>query len=429
MRPHHSSMRTREICFANLLLLAVTGLRGASLAPAPNPEQARNLNNLGSLYFDRGDYTRAEAALSQAAAMGETSAFLNLAATLRAEGRYADAEKMYQRALEVRETEAEPSRKRIASALYGLALVYRDTGRYAKAEEVARRALDNGADSASALNLLGMVAQAQGRLADADDLLQRSLQAAELPDALINLGNVERQRGDLSSAQTHLERAVTLLKGASQENTRMAAALEGLAQLDRARGDLKQARLVGTRALLLLSESVGTSHPDYAAALSNLALVDQDRHDFRKARQRFLEAWRIDQQKLGPDHPRLATDLNNLGVASAQLHDYANAESYLRRALEAQPAGVQAAYWMANLASLLAHEGKHDEALGLFRNATVILCDANVAGDLRMASILEEYAALLRGAGSYAEAELAQTKAMHIRVRYVITRQESSNQI
>jgi len=419
------SMRTRDVCFATLLVLAVTGLRGESVPPAPNPDVARNLNNLGSFYFDRGEFARAETAFSQAAAMGEPDATLNLAATLRAEARFADAEKFYQRALAMRES---------ASALYGLALLYRDTARYAEAEQFARRAVEHGGDAASTLNVLGMVVQYEGRAAEADALFQRALQTAEAspnPDAptlaeiLINLGNADRRKGNLASAQARLERAVSLLSGTGHDSMRMASALDGLALVDRARGDLQQARVVGTRALVLVQAAVGSDHPEYAAALSNLALIHQDLHDVRKARQLFLEALRIDEEKLGPAHPRLATDLNNLGVACAGMHDYASAESYFRRALALEPNGVQAAFRMANLASLYAREGKRADALGLYRDATTILRDANTPG-LRVAAILEEYATLLRGAGSYAEAEDAQAKAMRIRVQYAITNQDTT---
>lgn len=200
----------------------------------------------------------------------------------------------------------------------------------------------------------------------------------------------------------------------------MAAALEGLSLLARARGDLKQAHLLGTRALLLLQASLGADHPEYAAALANLALVYTDLHDARKARGLYLEALRIDELKLGPAHPRLGTDLNNLGVASAELRDYISAESYFRHALEVDSKSVTAAFWMANLANVYAREGKRDDALQLDRNATTILSEANAPG-LRVAAILEEYASLLRGAGWYAEAEDAQTRAMRIRVRYAMS--------
>jgi len=256
-----------------------------------------------------------------------------------------------------------------------------------------------------------------------------SAEAAPTPEArmtaevLTNLGNSERQAGDLANAQAHLERAVTLLGAA--KDSRMAAALDGLALLQRARGNLKEARVTGTRALLLLQAALGKDHPEYAAALANQALICTDLHERRKASELYLEAFRIDEQKLGPAHPRLGTDLNNLGVVTAELHDYASAEAYFRRALSVQSNSVDSAFWRANLAGLYAHEGKRAEALSLYREAAAIFRDEHTPG-LRVAAILDEYAALLRGAGSFAEAEDVQTQAMRIRVRYALANPDTS---
>ncbi len=62
-------MRTRDVCFASLLVLATAGVRGESVSPVPTPQPARDLNNPGSIYFDRGEYGRAESVFSQSAAV------------------------------------------------------------------------------------------------------------------------------------------------------------------------------------------------------------------------------------------------------------------------------------------------------------------------------------------------------------------------
>ena len=229
--------------------------------------------------------------------------------------------------------------------------------------------------------------------------------------------------GDLGGAERHLDRAIRLL-GENGDGVRMAAALDGLALVERARGDLKQARVVGTRALLLLEATLGKEHPEYAAALSTTALIEQDRHDFGKARQLYLEAWQIDRRVLGPNHPRVGADLNNLGAAATRQHDFSSAESYFRQALQLEdqrkPGSVQSAFWMANLAALYVQEKRSGQALDLYRRAAGILCAGDREGDLRVAAILHEYAELLRAAGSFAEAEDADARAMHTRVKYVL---------
>jgi tetratricopeptide (TPR) repeat protein len=434
-------MRTRDVYLSGFLVLALASARAGETPSSPDADLARQLNNLGGFRFDRGEYGRAESLFTRAVALGQPDAVLNLAATLRAEARYSEAEAMYQRALALRESEAPRSPNRIASALCGLALLYRDTARFAEAEKMARRALDLRQQAAErdetsiawTLNLVGMLAQAQERTAEAASLFQQALDTAEkapspdaltMADILINMGNAERTSGDLGNAERHLDRAIREL-GDKGDRVRTAAALNGLALVERARGDFKQARLLETRALVSLEAAVGKEHPDYSAALSSLALVDQDLHDSHKARELYREALAIDQRVLGPNHPRVGADLNNLGAAAALQHDYASAESYFRQALrleeERKPGSVESAFRMANLAALYVREKRSSEALALYRRAAGILCAEDRQGDLRVAAILHEYAELLRAAGSFAEAEDADTRAMHIRVKYVLT--------
>jgi len=345
-----------QLC--GLLIFGAVAVRSASLPDIAESQKARELNNIGSLYFKNGDVTRAEAMFSRAASLGEPDAALNLATILRNEGRYAEAEESARRALELREQGVQGDGHNVAEIL-------------------------------TTLNLLGMLATSQGHATDAVAYLQRALSAAErdptvnqgtLVDVLVNLGNAERARGDLGDAQAHLERALKLSQ--VEESVRTAAALSALSLTARQRGDFKEARTLGTRALQILRAAAGPDYPDYAAALSNLAMIDQDLRDDRKAR--------------------------NLLVGKRN------------------PAGVQLALWTANLASLYSREHRYAEALDRFRSATVTLYTTD-RSDMRTAAILHEYAALLRAAGSFAEAQDAETKALGIQVKFVLVNPENAH--
>jgi len=78
-------MSTRDVWFASLLMMATAGVWGESVSPVPIPQPARNLNNLGSTYFDRGEYGRAESVFSQSAAMGEPEELFQQALRVDAE--------------------------------------------------------------------------------------------------------------------------------------------------------------------------------------------------------------------------------------------------------------------------------------------------------------------------------------------------------
>ena len=65
----------------------------------------------------------------------------NLAERYKEEGRYADAEPLYKRALAIREKALGPDHPAVAQSLNNLADLYTAQGRYADAEPLYKRAL------------------------------------------------------------------------------------------------------------------------------------------------------------------------------------------------------------------------------------------------------------------------------------------------
>jgi tetratricopeptide (TPR) repeat protein len=100
--------------------------------------------------FQQGDYTEAEkqytAALRKAEEFGSqdprlATSLSNLALLYEAQGRYAEAEPLHQRALATRERALGPEHPYVATSLNNLAELYRVQGRYAEAEPLFKRAL------------------------------------------------------------------------------------------------------------------------------------------------------------------------------------------------------------------------------------------------------------------------------------------------
>jgi tetratricopeptide (TPR) repeat protein len=108
---------------------------------------------------------------------------INLALLYRVQGRYADAEPLYKRALAIGEKALGPDHPAVAIRLNNLALLYRVQGRYADAEPLYKRALaidekalgpDHPAVAIRLNNLAGLY-RAQGHYADAEPLFKRAL--------------------------------------------------------------------------------------------------------------------------------------------------------------------------------------------------------------------------------------------------------------
>ncbi len=157
------------------------------------PRFATDLNNLALLYRDQGKYAEAEPLYKRALAIREKAlgpehpqtvlSFNNLALLYFNQGRYAEAEPLYQRALAIREKTLGPAYPRVATTLNNLAALYDTQGRYAEAEPLYQRALaiwektvgPDHPDVAAGLNNLAELYHAQGRYAEAEPLYQRSL--------------------------------------------------------------------------------------------------------------------------------------------------------------------------------------------------------------------------------------------------------------
>ncbi len=108
------------------------------------------LNATGIEAYERGDYSEAEkqwsAALKEADEFGAEDPRLatslnNLADLYRLQGRYAEAEPLYKRSLEILEKALGAEHPDVATSLNNLAEVYRAQGRYAEAEPLYERSL------------------------------------------------------------------------------------------------------------------------------------------------------------------------------------------------------------------------------------------------------------------------------------------------
>ncbi len=111
--------------------------------------QWNTLNAAGIEAYQRGDYAEAEkrwsAALKEAEGFGPQDPRLatslnNLGFLYQAQGRYAEAEPLYQRALAIKEKALGPEHPSVATSLENYAALLRNTGRTTEAAKMKARA-------------------------------------------------------------------------------------------------------------------------------------------------------------------------------------------------------------------------------------------------------------------------------------------------
>ena len=246
-----------------------------------------------------------------------------------AQGRYADAEPHYQRALAIREKVLGPEHPDVATSLNNLAVLYRAQGRYADAEPRYQRALairekvlgPEHPDVATSLNNLAALYHAQGRYADAEPHYQRALAIREKvlgpehPDVAMSLNNLAelyRAQGRYADAEPRYQRALAIReKVLGPEHPDVATSLNNLALLYHAQGryaDAEPALPAGTDHP---GEGARPEHPDVATSLNNLAGLYHTQGRYADAEPRYQRALAIREKVLGPEHPGVAMVVRN----------------------------------------------------------------------------------------------------------------------
>jgi RNA polymerase sigma factor (sigma-70 family) len=226
----------------------------------------------------------------------------NLASLYQAQGRYADAEPLYQRSLVITEKALGSNHPDVATTLNNLAETYRNQGRYADAEPLYTRSLairevvlgHNHPNVAITLNNMGLLYDNQARYADAEPLYQRSLAIRE--------------------------------KALGPDDPDVAQALNNLAANYSEQGYYADAEPLYKRSLAIREKALGLDHPDVAQSLNNLAAVYEKQGRFADAEPLYKRSLAIDEKALGPDHPTVANSLNNLAELYETQGRYGDAE-------------------------------------------------------------------------------------------------------
>ncbi len=245
-------------------------------------------------------------------------------------GRYAEAEPLYKRALEINEQKLGKDHLSVALSLNNLAELYYTTGRYAEAEPLYKRALEiyeeaHGKDHPSVATILNNLAglyYTTGRYAEAEPLYKRALDIKEqklgkdhlsVALSLNNLAELYRTTGRYAEAEPLLKRALEIKEQKlGKDHPLVATSLNNLALLYRTTGRCAETEPLLKRVLEIDEKSRGKDHPDVATSLNNLAALYYDTRRYAEAEPLYKRALEINEQKLGKDHPSVATGLYNL---------------------------------------------------------------------------------------------------------------------
>jgi serine/threonine-protein kinase len=205
--------------------------------PADRADLAADLNNLGRLLYDLGDYTAAESRFRDALAMwqrlgdehGSVVGLRNLAAALTQSGRSAEALELYGQIIDIQRRLFGAGDVEVGKSLYSLGMLHRTRGDPEAAEPLLRQAREIFVHTlgprhtrvAAVTSSLGRVLHDQGRNDEARRSFEEALELrlellgedhVQVANSRKNLAALLLEEGETEAAGELLEKALATLR-------------------------------------------------------------------------------------------------------------------------------------------------------------------------------------------------------------------------
>ncbi len=269
---------------------------------------------------------------------------------LNAQGRYAEAQVLYQKALD-RSREVLGEKHPITAGIYGnLGLNRIRQAKYAEAQLLGQKSLDirlevlgeNHPDVATSYDRICLNLKKQGKYSESQEFYQKAL------DLRVHI--LGPRHADTATSYSNLA-----------------------CNLD-AQNKRTEAELLHRKSLAIRREILGDTHPDTAAAFNNLACNLDAQNKRVEAELLHRKSLAIRRDVLGNKHPYTATSYNNLASNLDAQGKYAEAEPLFMESLTIRRATLgerhpKTAISYNSTACNLFKQGKYAEALPLFEKA------------------------------------------------------------
>lgn len=274
----------------------------------------------------------------------------NLALLYLEQGRYKQAEPLFQQALELRQRfiKDHPS---VADSLTNLGDLYYSLGEYKRAEslfqqalEMRKRLLGDHPAIADSLNNLAALYYSQGRYREAQPLYKQALEISQRllgkdhPDVATsqsNLATLYKRLQRYSEAESLYRQALDIRRcWFGNKHLAVAESKQNLASLYYTQGIYSEAESLFLEALEMRHNLLGNEHPTIAQSLNDLAALYDTQERYSEAEPLYKQALELWRHLLGDEHPHVAISLNNLATLYKAQEHYSEAEPLYVQALE-----------------------------------------------------------------------------------------------
>jgi serine/threonine protein kinase len=316
----------------------------------------------------------------------------NLGWTVRLEGRYAEAEKLDRETLEIRRRVLGPENLDTVASMSIVAVDLRGEGKYADAEKLERETLEirkrvqgpEHPDTLLAMTNLGQTLQQENRYSEAEKLeletleIERRVLGPEHPSTLGLMNNLAidlRSEGKYAEAE-ELDRQTLEIRRRvlGPEHPDTISTMNGLANSLYGERKYAEAEKMDREALEIRRRILGPNHPGTLRAMGNVAADLRSEGKYAEAEKMDREALEIIRRVLGPNRPETLEAMGNVVADLKSEGKYTEAEQTERGIFDTahrvfgpdHPYSNSSAY---DLACIVAHRGRRDEAFSLLHEA------------------------------------------------------------
>jgi CHAT domain-containing protein len=268
------------------------------------------------------------------------------------DGRYAEAERIWEKSLAIQEKLPTKDAEWFSRTLHMLAGAAQEQFDFPRAENLLQRALEirekalgpDHPETANVVRTLARLSKQIGNFAQAELLFLRAVSAFEragrhyesgLAETLAWLGHLYLDLGDFDKAEPLLVRALKLNEAVlGPEHPRTINSLNGLASIRRYQGNLTEAEALFQRSLRLREKLNGPDDVGLCWPLHHLAYIHLRLKRFSEAEAVLERMLAILRTRHGPAHPSLNGVLETLGQVHERRGDYPRARDCFEQALQ-----------------------------------------------------------------------------------------------
>jgi eukaryotic-like serine/threonine-protein kinase len=357
----------------------------------------------------------------------------------RSLGRYAEAQPLLERSLELRRKIYGPQSLPVAESLDHLSQLAADRLELATAEKLLRQSLairrrllgDGDVEVAETLNQLGDLLVMKGAPAAGIESIQQEALAiarqAEKPAgsavarSMLHLARARQAAGNYDEAEKLFREGLALERRALRAgDPRFYREQTAFGEILINMGKSAEAERVLRESLRAQRRILGGNHPDVAVTLGNLAMAVYEKGRFAEAEALNRQVLALVREHYGPSHWLVPAVLGNLASSLQSQEKVAEAIPYLEEALgvrrralgEGHPLVAQALLLLAGAHRRLA---EYPEALDLAREALEILENAEGPDHPHLAYPAREIGRIYMAQRLYREAEPYLRQSLEIR--------------